>query len=209
MSAGEERGRLVVLAAPSGAGKTTLVHALLERIPEISFSVSYTTRPRRATETEGKDYFFVDDATFEAMVDQDAFLEHATVFDYSYGTSRAVVEDMLADGKTVLLEIDWQGARQVMGKVEDAISVFIMPPSCAELEQRLRGRATDSEETIARRLRDARGDMTHWEEFSYVVFNDELDEAADALARIAAGGGSDLSTTVPTVRARAAQILES
>jgi guanylate kinase len=203
----QDRGRLIVLAAPSGAGKTTLVHALLQRTPELSFSISYTTRPRRVTETDGEDYFFVDEATFQKMVDDDAFLEHATVYDYSYGTGRAHVEALLDAGRTVLLEIDWQGARQVMGRIDDAVSVFIMPPGVDELESRLRGRATDSDSTIARRLRDALSDMSHWSEFSYVVFNDNLDEAADILARIVGGQGTAHASTQPAVRRRAESVL--
>jgi guanylate kinase len=203
----QDRGRLIVLAAPSGAGKTTLVHALLQRTPELSFSISYTTRPRRVTETDGEDYFFVDEATFQKMVDDDAFLEHATVYDYSYGTGRAHVEALLDAGRTVLLEIDWQGARQVMGRIDDAVSVFIMPPGVDELESRLRGRATDSDSTIARRLSDALSDMSHWSEFSYVVFNYNLDEAADILARIVGGQGTAHASTQPAVRRRAESVL--
>lgn len=185
-----KRGRLVVLAAPSGAGKTSLVRALLERIPSLAFSISYTTRPQRSSERNGHDYFFVDETEFRRMVAQNAFLEHARVFDYWYGTSRAQVESLLDRGHPVLLEIDWQGARQVRKSAPEAISVFVLPPSLAELERRLRGRQTDSEATISRRLRDALSDMSHWTEFDYVIVNDDLGEAADALAAVVTGKGS-------------------
>ena len=149
-----ERGRLWVIAAPSGAGKTSLVRALLERDPRLKFSISYTTRPRRSSEIEGRDYLFVDEQRFLEMVEQQAFLEHAQVFDHWYGTGADHVRDLLDAGWSVLLEIDWQGARQVRQRAPDSRSIFILPPSAAELERRLRGRGTDSEATIQRRLRD-------------------------------------------------------
>ena len=204
-----ERGRLLVISAPSGAGKTTLVHALLEREPKLRFSTSYTTRPPRPTEQPGRDYFFVDRDEFLRMVDADAFLEHARVFDHWYGTGREHVEGLLADGYSVLLEIDWQGAQQVRERAPEAVSVFIVPPSVAELERRLRMRATDSEETIRRRLRDALGDLSHWPEFDYVIVNDALPTALDQLAEIVAGRGIEHATTSPAVRARIERILAS
>jgi guanylate kinase len=185
-----KRGRLVVLAAPSGAGKTSLVHALLRRIPSLAFSISYTTRPKRSSEQHGKDYFFVEEPEFRAMAARGAFLEHASVFDNLYGTSREQVDGLLDSGRPVLLEIDWQGARQVRESAPEAISVFVLPPSLAELERRLRGRKTDSEATIRRRLVDALADMSHWTEFDHVIVNDELDAAADALAAVVAGQGT-------------------
>jgi guanylate kinase len=185
-----KRGRLVVLAAPSGAGKTSLVHALLRRIPSLAFSISYTTRPKRSSEQHGKDYFFVEEPEFRAMAARGAFLEHASVFDNLYGTSREQVDGLLDSGRPVLLEIDWQGARQVRESAPEAISVFVLPPSLAELERRLRGRKTDSEATIRRRLADALADMSHWTEFDHVIVNDELDAAADALAAVVAGQGT-------------------
>lgn len=184
------RGRLVVLAAPSGAGKTSLVHALLERIPTLAFSISYTTRPKRSSERDGQDYFFVTDVEFRAMVERGDFLEHARVFDHWYGTSRPQVEALLDRGQPVLLEIDWQGARQVRVSAPEAISVFVLPPSVAELERRLRGRKTDSEATIRRRLADALSDMSHWTEFDHVIVNDELGAAAEALAAVVEGRDS-------------------
>lgn len=184
---GNSRGRLFVISAPSGAGKTTLVRALLERDPSLRFSISYTTRPKRSSETHGVDYFFVSVPQFEQMVAAEAFLEHARVFDHWYGTGRAHVEGLLAAGSSVLLEIDWQGARQVRERAPDSTSVFILPPSAAELERRLRGRATDSDAVIRRRLDDAIADMAHWAEFDYVVVNDDFDAALARLAALVAG----------------------
>ncbi len=186
-----EPGRLIVLAAPSGAGKTTLVHKLLASEPDLKFSISYTTRPQRENEIHGEDYFFVSQGKFRAMRDHDAFLEFAEVFDHWYGTSEAYVQSLLDDGRSVVLEIDWQGAEQVRARRPDAISVFIMPPNRDELERRLRGRKTDSEEVILRRLRDALSDMTHWYDFDYVVINDDLKTATVELAAIVAGAGAE------------------
>lgn len=202
----KQRGRLVVLAAPSGAGKTSLVHALLRRIPSLAFSISYTTRPKRSSERHGQDYFFVAAADFRAMAADGAFLEHACVFDHWYGTSRQQVDDLLNTGHPVLLEIDWQGAQQVRESAPEAITVFVLPPSLAELERRLRGRNTDGEATIRRRLADALADMSHWTEFDHVIVNDELDAAADALAAIVMGR-SDPPQLTAALRARIEGIL--
>ncbi|HEY5624066.1 MAG TPA: guanylate kinase [Gammaproteobacteria bacterium] len=204
-----EPGRLIVLAAPSGAGKTTLVHELLSREPELEFSISYTTRPPRQNETNGEDYFFVDKAEFDRMRDRDDFLEHAEVFDNWYGTSEEYVQSRIDVGHSILLEIDWQGARQIRKRRSDALTVFIMPPSREELERRLRGRQTDSEEVIQRRLRDALSDMRHWDEFGFVVVNDNLDQAAAELAAIVNGRGKANRTDVAELRARVAEILDS
>ncbi len=183
------RGQLYVVAAPSGAGKTSLVKALLERVPELRLSVSHTTRARRPTEQHGKEYFFVSIPEFKDKVAKGDFLEHAQVFDNFYGTGRAPVEEQLATGRNVILEIDWQGARQVRASMPSAATIFILPPSRQALEQRLRTRATDSEEVIARRLRDAVGDMSHWSEFDYVVVNDDFERATSDLASIVLGKG--------------------
>jgi guanylate kinase len=183
------RGRLFVVAAPSGAGKTSLVRALMEREPGLRFSISYTTRRQRPTEQHGRDYFFVERDEFERMVAAGEFLEHAQVFDNRYGTSRRVVEDSLAAGQDLILEIDWQGARQVRAALPECVSIFVLPPSRDELERRLRGRGTDSEEVIQRRLRDAATDMTHWDEFDYVVVNNDFDRALSDLRAIVAGRG--------------------
>ncbi|HJR71270.1 MAG TPA: guanylate kinase [Gammaproteobacteria bacterium] len=200
-------GKLWVVAAPSGAGKTSLVRALLEHDPALRFSISYTTRPRRSSEVHGRDYFFVDEPRFLEMVAAGEFLEHARVFDHWYGTGREHVAGLLAAGFSVVLEIDWQGARQVRERAPESQSVFILPPSVAELERRLRGRKTDSETVIARRLRDAQSDMTHWHEFDHVVINDDFAAALDRLAAVIAGRSPATRTDSPEVRAAAVAIL--
>jgi guanylate kinase len=161
----------------------------MEREPGLRFSISYTTRRQRPSEQHGRDYFFVDREEFDRMVAAGEFLEHAQVFDNRYGTARRVVEEALAAGQDLILEIDWQGARQVRAALPECVSVFILPPSRVELERRLRGRGTDSEEVIRRRLRDAASDMTHWDEFDYVVVNDDFDNALGELCAIVAGRG--------------------
>ncbi len=181
------RGRLFVIAAPSGAGKTSLVRALMEREPGLRFSVSYTTRARRPNEMHGRDYFFVTRNEFDRMVADGGFLEHATVFDNSYGTAKAQVEQSLASGQDLILEIDWQGAAQVRSAMPECVSVFILPPSREELERRLRGRGTDAEDVIQRRLRDASSDMGHWGEFDFVVVNDDFEQALTVLQAIVKG----------------------
>jgi guanylate kinase len=185
------RGTLFVLAAPSGAGKTSLVKALLERMPGLRMSVSHTTRQRRPTEEHGREYYFVDVPQFERLVAEGQFLEHARVFDNLYGTARAPVDARLEQGGDIVLEIDWQGARQVRAAMPDCVTIFILPPSRETLERRLRSRATDSPEVIARRLRDAVGDMAHWREFDYVVVNDDFERAvADLMTIVSAHGES-------------------
>lgn len=177
-------GTLYVFSAPSGAGKTSLVKALLGKMDNISVSASHTTRAMRPGEQDGVDYHFVDIPTIEKMVAENAFLEHAKVFDNYYGTSRAGIEAQLALGQDVILEIDWQGARQVRKQMPETVGVFILPPSREALEQRLRGRGTDSEEIIARRMRDAQSESAHYDEFDYVVINDDFDTALADLQAI-------------------------
>ena len=185
------RGTLFVLAAPSGAGKTSLVKALLERMPRLRMSVSHTTRPRRPTEEHGREYYFVDVQQFERLVADGQFLEHARVFDNLYGTAREPVDTRLCRGGDIVLEIDWQGARLVRSAKPDCVTIFILPPSRAALERRLQSRATDSPEVIARRLRDAVSDMSHWREFDYVVVNDDFEKAVtDLMAIVAAHSGT-------------------
>ena len=203
------RGRLYVIAAPSGAGKTSLVRALMEREPGLRFSISCTTRKQRPAEVHGRDYFFVDRASFEAMVAAGEFLEHALVFDNYYGTPRRQVEESLASGQDLILEIDWQGAAQVRRSLPECISVFILPPSRDELERRLRGRGTDSEEVIQRRLRDAASDMTHWREFDHVVVNDVFDRALDELQSIVQGRGEGTLRDRPGLTMLADQLTAS
>ena len=189
-----KRGRLYVLAAPSGAGKTSLVTALLARMPQLAGSISHTTRRQRQSEEHGKQYYFVTVPEFERLIAQGEFLEHARVFDNLYGTARAPVEARLAAGGDIVLEIDWQGARQVRAAMPECIAVFILPPSREALERRLRARATDSPQVIERRLRDAVSDMSHWREFDYVVVNDEFERATGDLERIVAGHGEALAS---------------
>ena len=202
----DQRGQLWVIAAPSGAGKTTLVHALMRERPQIRFSVSYTTRPPRPGERPGEDYFFVDERRFAEMVEAHEFLEHAEVFGRHYGTARSQVEDLLRSGYDVLLEIDWQGARQVRAAMPECRSIFILPPSLAELERRLRGRATDDEAVIQRRLGEARDDVSRWAEFDYVVVNEQLGQALETLLDIMDGRGAVAAASDPLVAARARTI---
>ena len=178
---------LFVIAAPSGAGKTTLVKALVDRNPELRFSISYTTREKRVTEIEGKDYFFVVESEFEALKAKGELLESALVFDNHYGTSRSQVEEHLASGYHVVLEIDWQGAQQVRQSMPDCTTIFILPPCRSELERRLRDRKTDSDSVIERRLHDALGDMSHWSEFDFVIINDDLEVATTELESVFQG----------------------
>jgi guanylate kinase len=190
-------GKLFVIAAPSGAGKTSLVRALLDARPNLVVSVSHTTRKPRTHEVEGRDYHFVTAARFHELAHEEAFLEHAQVFDNFYGTGAQQVEQKLCAGKDVLLEIDWQGARQVRGRLPASSSIFILPPSRMVLEQRLRERNTDSAETIARRLSQAAADMSHYQEFDYVVVNDQFERAVQDLLAILDGTGQELRSRRP------------
>ncbi|MFQ6007239.1 MAG: guanylate kinase [Woeseia sp.] len=183
------KASLFVIAAPSGAGKTTLVKKLVERNPALKFSISYTTRVKRVTEVEGKDYFFVTESEFEELREDRELLENALVFGNHYGTSRSQVEKHLDDGHHVILEIDWQGAGQVRRSKPDCITIFILPPSRDELERRLRDRKTDSDAVIERRLTEALTDMSHWDEFDYVIINDNLELAVSELESVVAGQG--------------------
>ena len=200
-------GSLFVIAAPSGAGKTTLVRAVVERNPDLRFSISYTTRKKRDTEEHGRDYYFVDEYEFRLLQQKGELLESAVVFDNLYGTRRSQVDDHLANGDHVVLEIDWQGAQQVRESMPGCITIFILPPSRPELEKRLRGRRTDSDAVIARRLSDAVGDMSHWEEFDYVIINDALARAVDELEAILAGHGEPNRTGNPQLGEQVKNIL--
>ncbi len=171
------QGTLYIFAAPSGAGKTSLVKALVERADNIEVSVSHTTRAPRPGEVDRVNYHFIDIETFQGMVAKEAFLEHAQVFDNFYGTARANIEQRLAAGVDVILEIDWQGARQVREQFPDSIGVFILPPSRQALEERLSGRGQDDAGVISRRMRDAVHEMSHYAEFDYLVINDDFDTA--------------------------------
>ena len=178
------RGTLYIIAAPSGAGKSSIVRALLARDAGLRLSVSYTSRPARPAEVDGRDYHFISASEFEAMIAAGDFFEHASVHGDWKGTARQAVEPLLAAGVDVLLEIDWQGARQVRAKVPDALSIFILPPSKAALEERMRKRAQDSEAVIQRRLAAAREEMRHYDEFDYVVINDVFDAAVEEISCI-------------------------
>ena len=169
---------LFTISAPSGAGKTSLVKSLLQKRAEsVTVCVSHSTRAIRPGEVDGEAYHFVSPQQFGAMAENDEFLEHAQVFDNYYGTARASVESLLASGKHVILEIDWQGARQVKAKMPETVGIFILPPSREELEQRLRDRGTDDESVIARRMRDADREMSHYHDAEYLVINDDFEQA--------------------------------
>jgi guanylate kinase len=187
MSEIKRRGLMLVLSSPSGAGKTTLSRMLLESDKNIALSVSATTRAKRPNELEAKDYFFITPGEFEAWVRQDAFLEHAVVFDHRYGTPRGPVEDAIASGRDVLFDIDWQGTQQLKEKArEDLVSVFVLPPSHAELERRLKERAQDSDEVVARRMAKAADEISHWPEYDYIIINENVDRARAQLEAILA-----------------------
>lgn len=175
------QGTLYIVSAPSGAGKTSLVRELIAATDHIGVSVSHTTRQRRAGETDGINYHFVDEPTFEAMIQRNEFFEHAWVFDRHYGTSRLEVEKRLSRGEDVILEIDWQGARQVRSQMPQAVSIFILPPSRAALRERLSNRGQDDVATIDRRMRDAVSEMSHFNEYDYLIINDDFATAVDEL----------------------------
>lgn len=198
---------LFVIAAPSGAGKTTLVKAMVDRRPDLKFSISYTTREKRVNEVEAKDYFFVTETVFEELKANGELLESALVFDNYYGTSRSQVEEHLANGHHVILEIDWQGAQQVRQSKPDCITIFILAPSRDELERRLRDRRTDSDAVIERRLSDALGDMSHWEDFDYVIINDNLDLAVSELESVFSGQAESNLIVNECLQARVEKII--
>jgi len=199
--------KLFFISAPSGAGKTTLVQALVERNPTLRFSVSYTTRPQRETEEDGRDYFFVDESRFEALKARGELLESAVVFDNHYATSRDQVEQHLAAGHHVILEIDWQGAQQVRESMPDCVTVFILPPSRPELERRLRDRRTDTDAVIERRLRDALSDMSHARDFDFVIVNDDLRAAVAELEAVLQGDGDANRSDNPELQHKMQKIL--
>ncbi len=183
----KRRGLMLVLSSPSGAGKTSISRSLLERDDNLSLSISATTRPRRPAETDGVHYFFVSQSRFEEMAQSGELLEHAQVFDHLYGTPRAAVETALAQGQDVLFDIDWQGTQQVAEKArDDLVSVFILPPSTAELERRLHSRAQDSDTVVRARMAKAADEMSHWAEYDYIIINRELEESVAQVEAILA-----------------------
>lgn len=181
------RGNLFIISAPSGAGKTTLARGLNEALPNTAFSISHTTRPQRRNEIHGVDYYFVSEREFREMVDQGEFLEYARVYGNWYGTSKAAVSSLMEQGKTVLLDIDWQGARDVRLRMPGSLSIFILPPSLDELEKRLRERNQDTDGVIQRRMDQARDEMQHADEYEFVVVNDDFDHALRELCAIVSG----------------------
>ena len=178
------KGQLFIISAPSGAGKTSLVKALLQQLPKVEVSISHTTRLKRPGEIDGKDYYFTTIDNFTEMIKHGEFLEYAKVFDNFYGTSKSSIQSQLDQGLKIILEIDWQGAAQVRTRMKNAKSIYILPPSKAELETRLRNREQDSDEIIARRMRDAKSEMSHFDEFDFVILNDDFDRALQDLAML-------------------------
>ena len=190
------KGRLFIFSAASGTGKTSLAKALVEQMPELAFSVSHTTRAPRLGEQHGGHYYFVTPQQFDEMIAADRFLEHARVFGNSYGTSRAVTENLMRQGKSVIFDIDWQGARAIKEKMPEAVSIFILPPSRAALEERLTGRGQDAPEVIARRMGEAVSEISHYKEFDHLVVNDDFNAALADLKALIRGEGSPRPVTV-------------
>jgi len=182
------RASILIISAPSGSGKSTLVRRLIASLPDLAFSVSHTTRPRREGEKEGRDYFFVTRRRFEKMIIAGDFIEWAEVYSHLYGTSRAQIDEALAAGRDVLLDIDVQGHQQVRQRLPEAMSVFIMPPSFRELKRRLTDRHSDSPQAVERRLAAARQEIAHWPEYDYLVVNDRLSLAIQDLRAIVRAG---------------------
>ncbi len=178
------KGRLIIVSAPSGAGKTSLVGALLTQDKTLVVSVSHTTRAKRPKESDGVDYYFIDPRTFATMVDDGAFLEHAEVFGHRYGTSRHAVAEELARGHDVVLEIDWQGARMIRAEFPDTYDIFILPPSLTELAARLKARGEDDPDVISRRMNEAKKEMSHYDDYANLVVNDDFDQALSQMAAI-------------------------
>jgi guanylate kinase len=179
------RGVMLIVSSPSGAGKTTISRLLLEREPALTMSVSVTTRPRRPSEISGRDYHFIDRREYDRMVERNEFLEHAEVFGNGYGTPRPAVEKALAEGRDILFDIDWQGTRQMAQSARaDMVSVFILPPSFGELERRLRTRAQDSDEAVAKRMAKAADEMSHWQEYDYIIINEDVEHSVIAVQSI-------------------------
>ncbi len=185
---GEEIGNLYVIAAPSGAGKTTLVEALVDSIPKLTVSISHTTRPKRPNEMHGINYYFINNNEFDEMIKHDDFLEHATIFDHDYGTSKRWVEDTLAKGIDVILEIDWQGHQQIKHLFPHSIGIFILPPSLEDLRTRLTKRNQDHPDVIKKRVADARETVSHIQEFEYVIVNDDFMNALQDLKMVIEAG---------------------
>ena len=206
------QGHFFVVSAPSGAGKTSLVSALIQQDSSIQVSVSHTTRPKRPGEKDGQHYFFVNDKTFEAMIEADAFIEHANVFGNHYGTSRGTVLDLVNSGTDVVLEIDWQGAEQIRAGWQESASltsIFILPPNLESLVERLKKRGQDDESTIAKRIANATIEIAHFDEFDYSIINDNFEQAVQELAEIISSVRQGEKPRPRDVRHLAAQLLSS
>lgn len=201
------KGKLFIISAPSGAGKTSLVKALVESNPEVVVSISHTTREMRPGEVDGVNYFFTSYAKFLQMIKQNEFLEYAKVFDHFYGTSQTSVEQQLDRGLKVILEIDWQGAAQIRERIQGTQSIFILPPSKHELEARLHDRGQDSEEIIMRRMRDAGSEISHYKEFDHIVLNDDFDQALRDLTALVIGKGEFLPISEDNLQTLIADLL--
>lgn len=197
-------GNLFIVAAPSGAGKSSLVNALLDKDPQIKLSISTTTRPPRPGESKGQHYHFVSQEAFSASRKAGEFLEYAQVFDHWYGTSSSTITNLLQQGHDIILEIDWQGARQVKAQFPNSRGIFILPPSVESLRQRLSKRGQDSLETIERRMRDARQEISHWVDFDYLIINDNFEQALQDIASII----SSTRLSLPCQQLKQAKLLE-
>lgn len=200
-------GKLYIISAPSGAGKTSLVKQMAADLDDLLVSVSHTTRQQRPGEIHGRDYYFVSEEEFQAMLAQQDFLEYAQVFDHYYGTARQTVTENLNAGSDVILEIDWQGARQIRKKMPECLSIFILPPSTAVLEQRLRKRGQDSELIISRRMQDAVAEMQHYDEYDYLLVNDDFDQALMQLKSIVISERLKKTRQKPALAALLAELL--
>ena len=198
---------LIVISAPSGAGKTSLVHAMVERFEHLVASVSHTTRPMRKGEVDGEDYFFVDQKTFQQMQAADKFLEHAEVFGNFYGTSIEQIQQRQSLGYDVILEIDWQGARNIRARMTNVLSVFVLPPSVDTLRERLIGRGQDDEAVIAQRMAAASAEMSHFDEYEYLLINDDFDRACDELADILQQKHQNTANLAASIRARYPELI--
>jgi len=205
----KKNNKLVVISAPSGTGKTTLVNLLVEKNSEFKFSISHTTRKKRPNETDGKDYFFIDSPKFNELISREYFAEYAKVFGNWYGTSKKNIKSNLEKGEWVILELDWQGASQIRKNESNCLSIFLLPPTKRHLSDRLNSRSTDTKDEIRQRLEEAVSDMSHWTEFDYVVINDDINKAFKKIENILRGKGEESSISNMPNRKRIMKIIES
>lgn len=203
------KGRLIVISAPSGAGKTTLVSALLKAMPDLKLSISHTTRPIRPGEQDGINYYFVTEKHFKSLLDTRDFLEYAKVYDYYYGTSKVWIEEQLAKGQDIILELDWQGAEQIRAMYGNkALFIYILPPSLDILKERLKKRAQDKPEVIEKRFSKAKEDISHYDEFDYIVVNDKLEDTLNELVSIITSFGLTIDTQKVNLKGLIKQLLD-